>query len=225
MENTTMMKSDVAMTAEHYTTLQQIIEGRHAVRHYDETFEIAKEEIKQLLELATRAPSSSNLQPWRIIVVDDKQLQQQIVPIASNQQQVAQASAVILLFADTKMYEKSEQVAEAAYVAGIADQPLRDRMVASFRKQYGAMTDDRLKSIALFDAGMIAMNIMLLAKARGYETGPMGGFDHEQLKQLFGISDRYVPALMMPIGKAASPGRPTARMPISEVIAFNQSFD
>ncbi|ETT65684.1 NAD(P)H nitroreductase [Paenibacillus sp. FSL H8-457] len=49
---------------------------------------------------ATLAPSAANLQPWRFLVIDSPELKQKLLPIASNQQQVVEASAVIAVLGD-----------------------------------------------------------------------------------------------------------------------------
>lgn len=66
------------------------------------------------------------------------------------------------------------------------------------------------------------MQLMLAARTKGYETVPMGGYNRDQVKELFGISERYLPTLMLPIGKAASPGHPTTRLPIDQITFFNE---
>ncbi|MOA35317.1 putative NAD(P)H nitroreductase YodC [compost metagenome] len=66
------------------------------------------------------------------------------------------------------------------------------------------------------------MQLMLTARAKGYDTVPMGGYNRDQVIELFGISDRYLPTLMLPIGKAAAPGHPTTRLPLDEVVSFNK---
>ena len=47
-----------------------VIQERRSVRSYDPTVKISREEMTEILELATLAPSSSNLQPWRFLVID-----------------------------------------------------------------------------------------------------------------------------------------------------------
>ena len=67
------------------------------------------------------------------------------------------------------------------------------------------------------------MTLMIAAQAGGYATGPMIGFDPEQVKKLFGISDRYVPVMLITLGHAA-PGNASRkpRLSVEEVLAFNQ---
>lgn len=46
---------------------------RRSVRKYEPNVSISVEEIKDMIKEATTAPSSSNLQPWRFIVIQDQE--------------------------------------------------------------------------------------------------------------------------------------------------------
>lgn len=96
----------------------EVIKERRSVRHYDSTVKISREEMTEILELATLAPSSSNLQPWRFLVIDKPELKQKLLPIAYNQQQVVEASAVIAVLGDVESYKKAEKIYGQAVEAG-----------------------------------------------------------------------------------------------------------
>ena len=82
----------------------EIVKGRRSIRVYDENVKISKEEMTQILEEATTAPSSLNLQPWRFVVIDSAEGKETLLPLASfNRRQVETSSAVIALFADYQM--------------------------------------------------------------------------------------------------------------------------
>ena len=87
-----------------------VIRERRSVRSYDPSFKISREDIKALLGDAILAPSSSNLQPWRFLVIDSEEQKQKLLPIAFNQQQVADASAVIAVLGDLKSYTLAEDI-------------------------------------------------------------------------------------------------------------------
>ena len=48
----------------------EIMKGRRSIRNYDPAVKISKEEMTEILEEATTAPSSVNAQPWRFLVID-----------------------------------------------------------------------------------------------------------------------------------------------------------
>lgn len=87
----------------------KVIRERHSVRKYDPSWKISDEEIKEILNDAILAPSSSNLQPWRFIVVTDQELKQQLLPIAYNQQQVVDSSVTIAVLGDIEAYRNAEK--------------------------------------------------------------------------------------------------------------------
>ncbi|MBT2679679.1 nitroreductase family protein [Bacillus sp. ISL-35] len=202
------------------TGLATVIRERRSVRKYDTNFKISREEILDILKEATLAPSSSNLQPWKFIVIQDEAVKKELRAIANNQEQVETASAVIAVLGDREMYRNSEKVYRSSFEAGYMDETTMGRMIENSNKLYPSVPVDMRENIASFDAGLVTMQLMLIAKARGYDTVPMGGFNRQQFIEKFNIEDRYMPSLLIALGKAAAPGHKTTRLPIEEVVEF-----
>jgi nitroreductase len=199
-----------------------LIRDRHSVRKYDPTWEISEEEIKEILSDAILAPSSSNLQPWRFIVIQDSSLKEKLLPIANNQQQIVDSSAVIAVIGDLQAYENVEKIHGLAVETGMMTPEIRDMMVKGTRNTYPNAGSEKLKEIALVDGGLISMQLMLAAKAKGYDTVPMGGYDATQFKQLFDISERYTCVMLIALGKSAIEARPSVRLPLEDVTFWNE---
>ncbi|WHY75571.1 nitroreductase family protein [Neobacillus sp. WH10] len=199
-------------------SLSELIKERHSVRKYDPTYKISQGDIKDILTEATQAPSSSNLQPWRFIVIQDQETKKELRTIANNQEQVETASAVIAVLGDKEMYKSVEKVYRSAHEAGYMDEANMERLIESTNKTYPFAPEEIRKNIAAFDAGLISMQIMLIAKDRGFDTVPMGGFNKEQFMEKFKVSDRYFPVVLIPIGKAAAPAFKTNRLPLEDVL-------
>ncbi|WP_141501858.1 nitroreductase family protein [Paenibacillus luteus] len=199
-----------------------VLDERRSVRKYDSNVVISDEEIREILEIATKAPSGSNMQPWRFLVITDPELKQKLLPIAFNQQQVVEASAIIVVLGDLEMYTLSEKIYGAAAKAGYMTEEVANTFITNSTNMYSSLPAERLRDIVVFDTGLIAMQLMLTARAKGYDTVPMGGYNKEQLKELFNISERYVPTLVLPIGKAAAAGHPTTRLPLEDITSFNE---
>lgn len=206
------------LTNDFYTILNE----RHSVRHYDSSVKITEEEIKEILEAATLAPSSSNSQSWRFLVVTDPEIKQQLLPIANNQQQVVDASALIVVLGDLQMYELTEQINDQAVETGFMTREIADRFTANYVNLYTSIPEQRLREIIVFDAGLVSMQIMLVAKQKGFDSVPMGGFDRDKLKAFFNMPERYLPLLVLPIGKPAKPGRKSPRLPVEQITFFNK---
>lgn len=200
--------------------LSTIIRERHSVRKYDASFKIPREEIEEILSEAILAPSSSNLQPWRFIVIDDQEVKKELRQIANNQEQVETSSAIIAVLGDKEMYHNIEKVYRSNYEAGFMNLETVEQIIQNSKNYYTQASEEIRKNIASFDTGLVSMQLMLIAKAKGYDTVTMGGFDKEKFMKKFNITDRYMPIVLIAIGKAAAPAYQTTRIPLKEIIEF-----
>lgn len=208
------------MTVRTDSRLYDLMKARKSVRLYDPAIEIPKEEIEELLTMATSAPSSSNLQSWRFLVIQDPALKKEVRTIANNQAQVEDSSAVIAVLGDIDAYKKVEQIYTQNVEEGHMDESVKERAVNGTNKYYPEMSVETRMNIASFDAGLVSMQLMLLAKERGYDTITMGGFNKEKFAERFELPDNLFPIVLISLGKAASPAFGTSRLPIEEVTKF-----
>lgn len=75
------------------------IVSRQSVRTYDKK-NVPNELIGQLLEAAVHAPSAGNMQPWKFIVVKDKNTKKELSIAALMQRHVEEAPVVIVVCAN-----------------------------------------------------------------------------------------------------------------------------
>ena len=78
------------------------------------------------------------------------------------------------------------------------------------------------RDAAMSNASLAAMQLMLAAEARGLSTLAMGGFDHQRFAETFITESRYVPVMLIAVGKAVEDAkkRPALRLPIDQVSTF-----
>jgi len=208
------------MTTATSQNISDIIRERHSVRKYDSNVKIPREEIVEILEKATLAPSSSNLQPWRFIVIDDLETKKELRQIAYNQEPVETSSAVIAVLGDKEMFKNIERVYRSSYEAGYMDEANMNRLIDSANSTYPNAPEEIRKNIASFDTGLVSMQLMLIAKAKGYDTVPMAGFDKQKFMDKFQVSERYMPVVLIALGKAAAPAFKTTRIPAKDLVEF-----
>ncbi|MNB91939.1 putative NAD(P)H nitroreductase YodC [compost metagenome] len=199
-----------------------VIQDRRSVRYYDTEAKISREEMNEILQQATLAPSGANLQPWRFLVIDSQELKQKLLPIAYNQKQVIEASAVIAVLGDMEGYTLAAKIYDMAVDAGYMPKETAKSFVERYQEMFASMSPDNVLRKVLIDSGLVSMQLMLVARAKGYDTVSMGGFDQAKFVEAFDIPARYAPIVLIAIGKAAKPGHPTVRLPIEEVAFFNE---
>lgn len=201
-------------------TFQQVADERHAVKQYDTSVKISKQELTELITTATKAPSAWNLQHWKFVVIDDQAAKEKLLPIAYNQQQVVQASAVIAVLGDLEANKNAEIVFGEAVKGGFLSEEIKNTLIGQIEGAYTVPNVPRDEAIR--NSSLAAMQLMLAAKAKGYDTCPMGGYNAEQFVKEFNIPNRYIPCMLIAVGKAAVPGRPSGRIAANDVIVWNQ---
>ena len=207
------------MTTQTTTDFMEIVKGRRSIRNYDTNVKISKEEMTQILEEATLAPSSVNMQPWRFLVIDSAEGKATLAPLAKfNQVQVETSSAVIAVFGDMNAVDSIDTIYDMAVEKGLMPQEVRDRQVPAIKGFYSPEDTDTLRDSILIDSGLVSMQLMLVARAHGYDTNPIGGYEKDQIAEAFGMDkDRYLPVMLLSMGKAIDAGYPSVRLPINDI--------
>lgn len=178
--------------------LLQGIKERRSINFFEPGKELPDEKIRELIEVAKLAPSSMNLQPWRVVVVKDSERKKVLRKCAFDQPKVEEASAVLIMVADPGSLEESiETVLESWVDLGY----MKPDMVETYRGMagglYGAEDSLKRKLFAIKNTSIFAMNIMIAARGLGLETHPMDGFDEDCIKKEFNIPpDKIIPMLI-----------------------------
>ena len=194
------------------------IQERRAVKHYDPDYVMPEADFEKLFDLAILSPTSFNIQNWRFVAVRDQEQKQKIRAAAWDQAQVTDACVTILLCADLRAWEK-----EPARYWKNAPQPAQDMLVPMIVPFYEGK-DELQRDEAMRSAGIAGQTIMLAAKAMGYDSCPMIGFDPDQVAELIGLPDGHVVCFMITVGKATKPAYPRGgQLPKSDVL-FEDRF-
>lgn len=201
----------------------EIVNGRRSIKQYDPDVKISREEMTEILEQASTAPSSINMQPWRFVVIDSAEGKEKLAPLASfNLEKVMSASAVIAVFGDLNNIEYAEEIYGKAVELGYMPEEVKEFQVGYFKPLYEGMSKEQMKDIVLLDSGLVSMQLMLVARAFGYDTNPIGGYDKEKIAETFGLDkERYVPVMLLTIGKAANEGFKSYRLPVETTTTWS----
>ncbi len=193
------------------------IESRRAVKHYDPNHQMTKEDEDKLLTLATQSPTAFNIQNWRFVVVKDPDLRKQIREVSWDQAQVTDASLFIILCADRKSWEKDP----GRYWQN-APQEVQDFMVPAI-DQYYRDKDRVQQDEAMRSCGIAAQTLMLAAKAMGYDSCPMDGFDFKAVAKLINLPKDHSIAMYVAIGKGTKEPWPRGgQLNLAEVVIENK---
>lgn len=200
---------------------QDVVRSRRSVRDFMPDVEIPKEELMAIIEEAMFAPNSTNLNSWSFLIVTEKEQKEALYEVSMQQPAVKGAAAVIILLGDLTAYTvaNADEISAKAVAQGTMTEEIRQGINENVSWYYD-VSEEQKREWLMLDQGLVAMQLMLSAKDRGYDTVAMSGFETEAVRKLFNIEDHLVNGLIIPIGKAQTPGFETVRRDVSEVVTW-----
>ena len=179
------------------------IKTRRSVKHYDSNHEIPEQDLRLLLTAVALAPTSFNMQNRHVVAVLDQIVKNQLHAAAWNQDQVRDASVVIVLTGEMLAHQRTER-----YLRGVPEsvRGQLESMIANFYNGKDALLRDE----ACRTVGLAAMSLMLTAQELGYESCSIIGFDPGQVSEVLGLDADHPPLLLVVIGKGTK--EPQSRM-------------
>ena len=178
------------------------LKWRYATKAYDATKKVDQKDVDQIIEAARLAPTSSGLQQFRIMVITDQELKEKIVPIAMDQQNIAQCSH-LLVFAAWDRYTEERIDDIYNYTTDQRGLP---------RGRFGSYTN-KLKALYLPQTAeenfahtarqaYIGLGLALAQAAElKVDSTPMEGFDNSALDELLDLRSKGLRSVvLMPLG-------------------------
>lgn len=195
---------------------------RRAIRKYDPNIKITKEEMSIILKEATRAPSSMNMQSWRFVIVSSNEGKEKLrTVLRGNRLQLETSAAMIVIFTDIKKYDFAEKIYEKAVKHHLMPEDVKEKQLRNISNMIPNLKDESIEKSGMIDGGLVAMQLMHIAKEHGYDTCPIGGFNHDQIAHALGLNEkRYKPVLIVSIGKRAEDGYSSVRLDIGDVTTW-----
>lgn len=196
-------------------TVTEAIETRRSIRQFVQE-PMNQDDLREILRLASLAPSAWNAQTWRFAVVQDPQLKEKLQAAAYGQPQVTNAPAVIVVYSD--MEDTLNTIEETAH-PGMGEEG-RAGQRQTFDNVFGAQDVAQRNQWALTQANIAFGFLMLAARGKGYDTVPMLGFQPDKVRELLNLPEHVQFAGLLPIGKRATEGFPHHRHSIERITTF-----
>ena len=178
------------------------LKWRYATKKYDPTKKVAQADVDKIIEAARLAPTSSGLQQFKLIVITNQELKDKIVPIAMDQQIVADCSHLLVFVAWDK-YTDERIDKQYNYITDERELP---------RGRFGSYTD-RLKKMYLNQTekenfihtarqAYIGFGLAIAQAAElKVDCTPMEGFNTDKLDELLDLRSKELRSvLMLPLG-------------------------
>jgi nitroreductase len=191
--------------ANKHKTFDTIVKDRHSVRAFLST-PVPKKTLEELLTVASYAPSSANIQPWKVYVVMDKaqqNLKNNLYNAFMNTNENKKHTAELTYYPDTWVTpykERRQQVGLELYrtldikkddKTAMLNQHSRNMLFFDAPVALIFTIDKKLAQGSHVDCGMFIQTVMLAAQARGLATCAQASINqfHTIIKKDLGILD------------------------------------
>jgi putative NAD(P)H nitroreductase len=177
------------------------LKERRSITFFDPERKVSRSILEELIDTANLSPSSNNLQPWEVIVVETPEMKKLLRSAANNQAKVEEAAAVMIIVANPRGAEENlddvlNRQVELGYIKHEAAEKSRKAPFTS----YGDPDSERRRIWAVKNTSFFAMSLMVAARGYGLETHPMDGFVESKVKEAFGIAENKVIPLLVAVG-------------------------
>lgn len=196
--------------------MDELIKGRRAVRAFLPT-PVDRQDIVSILDVASRAPSGTNMQPWRVYVLAGQTLSSLSQAIIDERAGDPHAHVSEYAYYPAKFFspylERRRKVGLDLYrLVGIARgdtqamHEFEDRNYRFFGAPVGLIytMHRELEIGSWLDYGMFLQNVMIAARARGLDTCPQAAFAryHKIIRRVLNLSDEEKVVCGMALGYA-----------------------
>lgn len=175
----------------------EFFKNRYTVRHYQPR-EIDIDTVKSMLEAATHAPNTGNMQWYSVVITRDPAAKARLAPAHFDQPSVSGASAVLTFCLDLRRFEHWCRLNRA--------EPGFD----NFQSFIAAMIDTTI----------FAQQFCTIAEMSGYGTCYLGTttYNAPDIVEALSLPDRVVPVTTVTLGYPLMPGKPMWRIDADALI-------
>ncbi len=200
------------------------LKWRYATKKFNSDLHLSAAQIELLKEAINLTPSSYGMQPLHYYFISDKQTKEQILEHSYRQNQVVDASLLIVFCVQTNLTEKHTQ----AYIDNIADiRKQTPESLDGFKNMMNGvierMSSDEQLSWAAKQAYIALGNIMTVCATQKLDACPMEGFNPKGVDEILDLESKGLKSvLMLPVGYRATDDeyikREKVRMKLDDII-------
>ena len=200
------------------------LEWRYATKKFDSSKKLTEAQINTLKRAFTLTATSFGLQPLKMLVISNKELQEEIVPLAFGQRQVADASHLLVI-----CIEDNTTTADINnyFNRVIETRGTDEEIISNFRQQlidmFNKKSIDEKQLSSKHQAYITLGNLMTVCAVEKIDACPMEGFLPNKVDDLLNLSEKNLKSvLLLPVGFRAEndfmSSQKKVRKPLEELI-------
>ena len=179
--------------------VSEAIKKRRSIRKFKPN-PIPEDKIRLLLESARLAPSGTNTQPWRFVVIKDNDTKKKLQEAAHNQRHIGRAPVIIVCCADLKAFKEFPERVDELIESGALPERTREVFIPYLSKGMDTVTKDALMVAAAANVAIAVEHIVLQAVEIGLGTCWVRWYEDNKVKEILDIPEHVEVMALLPIG-------------------------
>ncbi len=189
---------------------------------------VEKDKVEKVLEAGRRAPSWGNTQPWRFIVVQDKERIEEIAKAGGGQPQIIAPVLIVFCGVIDDLSQKQHKIAlQQLREAGVTDwtDEFLDNVLLQNNVFAPYLLGEAIMTVKVAEQIMIAVAYMTLeAVNQGLGTCWVGAITAKEIHKAMNLPDNMFVHTLLPLGYPNQDPPPRPRKAMNE-IAFWGKID
>lgn len=202
----------------------EALKWRYATKKFDANRILPEDKVEILKHAFNLTATSYGLQPIKMVIVHNKELQEKLVKCSMNQQQVASASHVLVICIEREVGKEFIEnyfnyVQKIRATPNEILTPFKDFLIQDFKNKH----IDEIIAWATNQAFLAMGTLLTVAATEAIDACPMEGFESDKYDEILGLDKLNLKSvLVLPVGFRAKDDMfsefKKVRRPISDVI-------
>ncbi len=201
----------------------EAMDFRHACKVFDDTKKISDEDIKYILEVARKSPSSFGMEAWKFLVITNEELKAKLKPLCWDQAQITSCSHLVVLLAGIDSVKVESGEVEKRF----SRREMPKEKVDFYMNLYAEhlketlSNDENIYAWTSQQVHIASANMMSAGAILGIDSCPIGGFEKQKVEEILNIdTKKYQVALVLPFGYRLNPQPEQLRLAFEDVVEF-----
>lgn len=175
---------------------------RYATKEFDLSKKVSKEDLENIVEVFRLTPSSFGLQPWKLFVVENKEIKQKIMEKSWNQKQVWENSYLLVFAKKSEINEDlvEKYISKTVEVNWIEKSNLDwyKQMILSFVEN---TSKEELDTWAREQVFLALGNVMAYLSEKNIDSCAIWWFSKDAVNEILNLKEKgFESVVLLPIG-------------------------
>jgi nitroreductase len=201
----------------------KIMNFRHACKLFDETKKIIDEDMRYILEVGRKSPSSFGMEAWKFLVITNDELKEKLRPFCWNQPQITTCSHLVVVLAGIETLKVESGVVRSQLARRNLTQEKLDAYIELYASHLSDVLkdDEKIYQWSARQTYIAAANMMSAAANIEIDSCPIEGFEKDNVEKVLELdTSKFQVAMILPFGYRVNEQSKQIRSDFESVVEF-----